>query len=1093
MTSTITVWTSATTSELERKVAEQMHAILGAAGHYDSVSLAGKDVTAAADAITGAFNRLVNMTMADSTLHIVAVVPLFDTESYSQLKLLHDVCSAVTHNITLHVVGLCAGLSHLFATAGKQSDASVDKAKAALRDKCSTSRVTMSYTLVDDYAANGAPIRFDIGSLAQYLCMYQYALGEDYYTVLSPSMVAAHQGENLSTGISALSFDRKNVVNRLLGMGFKKALEAVGINDKEVDAQLAVHAAEGFLDGVSDRYARLYKKEIHPLYKDDYTLEGEVVAKASAILERDIESLKRDILSLLTGDKYSLPEKEAILALILGRDNENLRGMQYEHEGKLLDDACDRSINLYVDAFNRSCDGSNCLPVRGDFDLLKKYVWDETEEDLVDSPENREAFNPLPFIKRLKQEIINTTSFMRERTDELAGLQNQETQRNEIEKQRRKWQRPAGDLKRVEYKEQPLSEKYTPDKGLKIKDAVDLRKYFSQVRNQEHLGSCTSFAAAAMYEAMMNRCGVAGTNEMSPAFLYYYSNVLKGRPEGGSNFYDQFEVMGTRGVCHETLYNYNPASPATPPSQVAVDDALSNRVTVAKQIQLADGSDKADTLARNHKALTAALSEGYPVGISLKVYDNFGDNGAFVLHPDDSPGAKEEGRHAMVIAGYSERDNFYIVRNSWGTEFGDNGYCYIPSAYIDDPDYNDFACIITEITGGTEEAAADVPVFIANFAATETEIRIAAIRNIVAKVRVELKSKQQLYSEYYKYYQRLMMQLTMPSVQNFIRGEAEKDQARHWINVDARKRELEESFVGKLKGYRHALRKSILYLLIASVILSGSWLITGNGVTGIMAIVSVTLTVFAWMGYKWWLRFHRRGLQEELDELATYARRQEEELMEMQVKFHVAGMWLKRFHKLSIEIGNVYDKLVSFNSTLRSWYKNYSKESEAASDPAGAIMFREIETGPLLHKYFEDNEKAIVANIDLMKIFEEYQISADSLDRLHESMRGAVREVIERLIGNFSVVDYLMGDNYPYTRQANLQEVATTLLNVGQPAYRNVAMNASTPVRILAGNVPRSRLTSWRARIAPYFPMQPVDMPIADPDLLILITIHPVE
>lgn len=52
----------------------------------------------------------------------------------------------------------------------------------------------------------------------------------------------------------------------------------------------------------------------------------------------------------------------------------------------------------------------------------------------------------------------------------------------------------------------------------------------------------------------------------------------------------------------------------------------------------------------------------------------------------------------MVIVGFSEENNFYIVRNSWGPEFGEDGYCYIPTAYIDDPDYMDFACIITEIS-----------------------------------------------------------------------------------------------------------------------------------------------------------------------------------------------------------------------------------------------------------------------------------------------------------------------------------------------------------------------------------------------------------
>ncbi|MDE6581695.1 MAG: C1 family peptidase [Duncaniella sp.] len=1093
MTSSVTVWTSAATSALESRFTERMRLFSGWNEVYDSFQLAGRDASAVAELINNAFNRLVNMTMSDSTLHIVAVVPLFETDSSVQIRMLYDVCAAVKHSITLHIIGLCGGLSHLFAGNSADAEDAVGEARETLKALSRESVVNLSYTLLDDYAANGAPIRFDIGSLAQYLSVLQLALTENYYAILSPGMVAAHQGENLSVGVSSLTFDKTGTISRLLGMGFMKALENVGINDKEIDAQLAAHKAEEFLAGIAQRYPELYRKKIHPLYKDDYTIEGEVVAKAASILEQDVESLKNSILALLQDENFTLPEKEAILALILGRDNENLRGMQYEHEGLLLDDACDETINLYVDAFNRCCSGSDCLPVRGDFELLKKYLWNDSEEDFVENPENSKAFNPLPFIKQLKQEIINNTSFIRERTDELNGIQESVARREEFENIRRKWCRPEGDLKKVQYKEQPLDDKYSPAKGLKIKEAVDLRKFFPPVRNQEHLGACTSFAAAAMYDAMMNRNGVDGNNEMSPAFLYYYSNIVTGRMDGGSNFFEQLEVMGSRGVCHDNLYRYNADSPALPPSQAAVADASANRVIAAKQITLSDTADKADSIRQNHRLMTSALSEGYPIGISLKIFDNLGKNGPFVLHPEDSHGAKEEGLHAMVVVGFSEKDNFYIVRNSWGPEFGDAGYCYIPTAYIDDPDYLDFACIITEITGGSGTVAEDVPSFIANFAATETEIRIAAIRNIIAKVRIDLNHDQKLYAEYYKYYQRLMMQLTIPSVQNFIRSEAESAQSKHWINVEARKHELEDTFVGKLKEYKRFLRKSIMYLTGASLVLCTSWYGTRNYVVGLFAIISLILTVCAWMGYKWYVRIKRRQLQEELDDLATYARRQSDELLEMQIKFHVAGMWLKRFHKLSIEIGAVYDRLVSFNSTLRAWYRSYNDDVTARRRPA-AQMFREIETDDdLLRNYFTSHEKLIVSKIDLMKIFEEYQVAENTLERLHENIRSAVKAEIDSLLADFSVAEYLMGVSYAYIRPVNLANEIAALLSVGQPSYKNLAMNATSPVRILMCDVERSRVVRWHSTIAPCFPLQPVHVPSTDPTALILITIHPQE
>jgi len=42
------------------------------------------------------------------------------------------------------------------------------------------------------------------------------------------------------------------------------------------------------------------------------------------------------------------------------------------------------------------------------------------------------------------------------------------------------------------------------------------------------------------------------------------------------------------------------------------------------------------------------------------------------------------GGHAMLIVGYKKirQTLYFIVRNSWGTGWGDKGYCYIPTSFI---------------------------------------------------------------------------------------------------------------------------------------------------------------------------------------------------------------------------------------------------------------------------------------------------------------------------------------------------------------------------------------------------------------------------
>jgi C1A family cysteine protease len=44
------------------------------------------------------------------------------------------------------------------------------------------------------------------------------------------------------------------------------------------------------------------------------------------------------------------------------------------------------------------------------------------------------------------------------------------------------------------------------------------------------------------------------------------------------------------------------------------------------------------------------------------------------------------GGHAVAAVGYDDADQCFIVRNSWGAKWGRKGYCFMPYAYLTDPD-----------------------------------------------------------------------------------------------------------------------------------------------------------------------------------------------------------------------------------------------------------------------------------------------------------------------------------------------------------------------------------------------------------------------
>ena len=46
-----------------------------------------------------------------------------------------------------------------------------------------------------------------------------------------------------------------------------------------------------------------------------------------------------------------------------------------------------------------------------------------------------------------------------------------------------------------------------------------------------------------------------------------------------------------------------------------------------------------------------------------------------------------QGGHAILIVGFDDNRQLFIVRNSWGADWGDRGYCYFPYSYVLDSNY----------------------------------------------------------------------------------------------------------------------------------------------------------------------------------------------------------------------------------------------------------------------------------------------------------------------------------------------------------------------------------------------------------------------
>jgi C1A family cysteine protease len=212
---------------------------------------------------------------------------------------------------------------------------------------------------------------------------------------------------------------------------------------------------------------------------------------------------------------------------------------------------------------------------------------------------------------------------------------------------------------------------------------VDLRPYCSPIEDQGNIGSCTGNAIAGQIE-LINRKKNNKTHDVSRLFIYYEERVLEGsvRWDAGAYIRDGIKVTYNKGAPLESLWPYNQSKWATKPVSAAYTDATKRKVTGYQR-------------CTNFAAVKNALAAGNPVTIGFNVYDSFegawsdiphGQAGSGMMPMPNKRTEQLLGGHAVCIVGYDDNLNGgrFIVRNSWGTSWGDDGYFYMPYGVIQD-------------------------------------------------------------------------------------------------------------------------------------------------------------------------------------------------------------------------------------------------------------------------------------------------------------------------------------------------------------------------------------------------------------------------
>jgi C1A family cysteine protease len=157
--------------------------------------------------------------------------------------------------------------------------------------------------------------------------------------------------------------------------------------------------------------------------------------------------------------------------------------------------------------------------------------------------------------------------------------------------------------------------------------------------------------------------------------------VIEGTVESdsGAQIRDGIKSVAAQGDCPETELPYDIAKFAQKPAARCYKDAVKYKAVNYSR------------LVQDPNQLKGCLASGYPFVFGFTVYDSFESQAVAQsgIVPMPSPGEKVLGGHAVMAVGYDDAQQRFLVRNSWGATWGQQGYFTIPYAYLTNSNLSD--------------------------------------------------------------------------------------------------------------------------------------------------------------------------------------------------------------------------------------------------------------------------------------------------------------------------------------------------------------------------------------------------------------------
>ncbi|MBY0477156.1 MAG: peptidase C1A papain [Chitinophagaceae bacterium] len=224
-----------------------------------------------------------------------------------------------------------------------------------------------------------------------------------------------------------------------------------------------------------------------------------------------------------------------------------------------------------------------------------------------------------------------------------------------------------------------------------LPESANLQKFCPTPQNQGSQGSCVAWSSAFAAQTILE---AAKTNKepnsaaFSPSFMY---NQIGLDGCQGSYIIRAMEFMTKRGGVPYAEFPYNDQDCQSQPDNQLQQEAAQFRMRGFNRLSLGDRNDAVDM-----RAIKENLSQGAPVVIGMMVGQSFMQSmiGQDLWVPAQGDRSMMGfGGHAMCVVGYDEKKygGSFLLMNSWGTEWGTNGFAWVR--------YADFNTYVREAYG----------------------------------------------------------------------------------------------------------------------------------------------------------------------------------------------------------------------------------------------------------------------------------------------------------------------------------------------------------------------------------------------------------